>query len=142
MAIDKDRIKKQQRKRVYEKNKKNVKRSADIDLSQSESKGDVIDSKSTIILPDKKKVLNNTVKGVEKHIYSDYESNDDTAKQNVELYKNTVETVVSKISDIALNKQDNVSHKSNILSDNSTHNRKDTRINKNNMYTLTHQSAF
>ena len=48
MAIDKDRIKKQQRKRVYEKNKKNVKRSADIDLSQSESKGDVIDSKSTI----------------------------------------------------------------------------------------------
>ena len=36
------------------------------------------------------------VKGVEKHIYSDNESNEDTAKQNVELYKIGSEKSVSK----------------------------------------------
>ncbi len=127
MAIDKDKIRKKQRKKIYE--RKNLKRSSDIDLSSSsenQAVNTVISTHSS-----ERRSINKTLKVFEIQSKDDSSNTDDTAKQNVELYKNTVETVVSKISDIALNKQENISHKSNILSDNSTHNRKDTRINKN-----------
>ena len=131
MAIDKERIKKQQRKRVYEKLKKNVRRSADFDLSQTGVKviSDIKDDDS--ILPDKRnkiikcgKAVDSVVKSVEK---SDENQNDDTAKQNISFYADTSEAVVSKAVSKAFSfdketvKQDNISHKSNMLSGNSTH---------------------
>ena len=132
MAIDKDRIKKQQRKRVYEKSKKKVKRSSDIDLSQAgvSAISDIKDNDKGILLDGKKhiikcgKAVDNVVKSVEN---SESDSNDDTAKENISLYAETSEAVVSKVvskvlsSDMKTAKQDNISHKSNMLSGNSTH---------------------
>ena len=135
MAIDKEGIKKQQRKRVYERTIKNIRRSADIDLNRAGVSviSDIKDD-DNIILPDKgKKIIkcgkavDNVVKSVENCSNYDGGSNDDTAKQNITLYANTSETVVSKaVSKVLLPdketvKQDNVSHKSNMLSGNSTH---------------------
>ena len=119
MAIDKEKIKKQHRKKIYEKNKRNVRRSADFDLNPSGSKDNTIG-----VTSDKKKLYGKTVKGVEKHIYSDNNGNEDTAKQNVELYKNGSEKAVSKAASEILpshkpsDKQSNISHKSNMLSGN------------------------
>ncbi len=93
MAIDKDRIKKQQRKRVYERNKRNVKKSSEIDLSNAEQG-------KTIDLSDKPKTktkaVRKAVKAVSEHDDPKDNSNEDTAKENVKVYGKTAKTVTSK----------------------------------------------